>query len=1020
MALILLTINARLAPLGDYGGPTQTVALMSDSPAINRGNNLDAPPTDQRGLTRIVGGTIDIGAYELNLVCTNSINPTSQQFTAGGGNITVNVANPAGCTWTASSNASWITVTSGSSGSGNGTVALSVQANTGSARTGTVTIAGQTFTVNQASGCAYSLSATSVDINANGGQVSVNVTAETGCNWTAVSNVSWILAGSTGTGNGTANFIVEKTSSPRSGTLTIAGQTFTVTQAGCTLSVSPSAVTVPARGGTGSFLVRLTGGCQYTLQSTEPWLGIIGTTFGMSDRSFTYSVSSNNTGNARTGTIRVTTSFGDPATAIFTVSQESCIYSLSATSANVTANGGNFSVGITTDCSWTAVSNVPWISISSGATGTGNGAINFYVTPNTSSAPRTGTLTIGGQTYTVNQSSDCAYNLYPISSINISANGGNSSFGLITGADCSYTAVSNNPFITINSGGSGTGTGSISFSVAANTGAARTGTITVGGQTFTVNQASGCAYSLSPTNTTIAAGGGNSSFSINTTVGCPWTATSNDSWITITSTASGTGSGNVSFSVQANSGVARTGTITAANQTFTVNQSGGCSYSLSAATAAFTEAGGNGNVNVFASAGCSYTAVSNNSWITITTGANGTGNGSVTFNVAANTSSSRTGTITIAGQVFIITQSDGCAFTISPANINVGASAGSGSFVVNSGEGCARTAVSNASWVTISSGSTGSGSGFVTFFWSANTGEARFETITVAGLTFTINQAAGNNNARTIYDFDGDGRADISVFRPDSGVWYLLNSASGFTGAQFGIASDKLVPADYDGDGKTDLAVYRNGTWYLQRSAAGFTAVAFGDVNDIPQPADFDGDGKADLAVYRPSNGTWYVFNLVNNQFNEVQFGAATDKPVVGDYNGDGKADLAVYRPSNGTWYIARPTGVSSQNFDSIQFGEATDKPVPADYDGDGRTDVAVFRPSNGSWYLQRSTAGFTGVQFGISTDLPAPADYDGDGKADVAVFRNGTWYLNRSTAGFTGVQFGAATDKPVPNAFVQ
>ncbi len=275
------------------------------------------------------------------------------------------------------------------------------------------------------------------------------------------------------------------------------------------------------------------------------------------------------------------------------------------------------------------------------------------------------------------------------------------------------------------------------------------------------------------------------------------------------------------------------------------------------------------------------------------------------------------------------------------------------------------------------------------------------------------------NIKKTNFDFDGDGKADISVFRPDGGFWYLLNSASGFTGSQFGVSTDKLVPADYDGDGVTDLAVYRGGTWYLQRSSAGFTGIAFGAADDVPQPADYDGDGKADLAVYRPSNGTWYIYNLVTNQFTSAQFGASTDKPVASDYNGDGKADYAVFRPSNGTWYIARPTGVPAQNFDSIQFGEANDKPVPADYDGDGKTDVAVYRPLNGSWYINRSQLGFTSLQFGISTDLPAPADYDGDGKADITVFRDGNWYLNRSTAGFLGIQFGAATDKPVPNSFV-
>jgi hypothetical protein len=280
--------------------------------------------------------------------------------------------------------------------------------------------------------------------------------------------------------------------------------------------------------------------------------------------------------------------------------------------------------------------------------------------------------------------------------------------------------------------------------------------------------------------------------------------------------------------------------------------------------------------------------------------------------------------------------------------------------------------------------------------------------------TSTAGQVMINSSNRTIskpFDFDGDGKSDISVFRPTDQVWYLYRSTAGFSATQFGSASDKIVPADFDGDGKTDIAVFRDGFWYwVNSSNSTFNSVQFGLAGDIPVPADYSGDGKAELGVFR--NGTWSSLNTVNGQIETAQFGVSTDKPVVADYDGDGRADQALF--SNGQWLL----NCSNQGYTVVQFGLATDKPIVGDFDGDGKSDPGVFR--NGVWYILRSAQGLYSLQFGLGSDVPVAADYDGDGKSDVAVFRNGVWYQFRSQLGFASIQFGNSTDKPIPSVFLQ
>lgn len=277
----------------------------------------------------------------------------------------------------------------------------------------------------------------------------------------------------------------------------------------------------------------------------------------------------------------------------------------------------------------------------------------------------------------------------------------------------------------------------------------------------------------------------------------------------------------------------------------------------------------------------------------------------------------------------------------------------------------------------------------------------------------------------TPFDFDGDGRTDLSLYdlngdpsRPDTRV--LRSSDSTITTTAFGSSGDLPVYSDFDGDGKTDYAVYRpsNGVWYILESESGTVRYTnFGLAGDVPVPADFDGDDRSDVAVYRPSIGTWFLLRSTQG-FAAQQFGVSEDLPTPADYDGDGRADIAVFRPSTGVWYSF---GSKTGSVAITPFGTTGDKPVVGDFDGDGRADLAVFRPAEGVWYLLRSTEGFGVAFFGVAADKPLQADFDGDGKSDIAVYRESgqVWYyLQSSNGAFRAVQFGLMGEKPVPGIF--
>ena len=317
------------------------------------------------------------------------------------------------------------------------------------------------------------------------------------------------------------------------------------------------------------------------------------------------------------------------------------------------------------------------------------------------------------------------------------------------------------------------------------------------------------------------------------------------------------------------------------------------------------------------------------------------------------------------------------------------------------------------------------------------------------------------NTASTFADFDGDGKMDYGVTRwaasvVDPSQWFILKSG-GSNGEYdynvFGIRAapsrfisgvgiaDIVLPEDYDGDGKADIAVWRNGQstaepqayfYIINSSDATVSTIPFGTRNDIPYiPGDYDGDGKADPAVWRPGTNaapqsTFYVLKSSDGQLIAADFGLRTDRPVRGDFDGDGKLDFSIFRID---------TTVNEATLYTLQSSDGSAKitrlpypftgVVPGDYDGDGKTDIATIKRSLNDlvWTITTSSDGVTrDMRVGIAGDIPVQGDYNGDGKTQIAVYRKtgttssdtGTFWVRQEDGSYTATQWGNGFDFPI------
>jgi len=523
----------------------------------------------------------------------------------------------------------------------------------------------------------------------------------------------------------------------------------------CGVTLTAPAASIDPAGAPATIAVNTQPECTWSATSEASWITGLTPASGQGTGEIKIDVAANPAISSRQGDVVV-----NGVRAQIRQEAATCRFDVSSSSQTFDETGGTARISVTTlaGCAWTARADAPWVTVTSGSAGTGPGAVTISVAANTGDA-RSASLAIADRTVRISQdakpvlvppTTSCVFDVTPTSASVGAAGGGGTTITVDTGAGCEWTAASNAGWLTITSDTHSFGSGSVTFNAAVNTGSARSGTLSIAGQTVTVSQAAAssttCSYTVTPMTLSLPSSGStSSSFTVTSSSGCAWTASENVSWMTITSGTSGSGNGTVKISVDANAtSSVRTGTLTIAGHQVTITEAGlSCTYTVSPTTVSIGATGGTGTpIGVTAAAGCTWTAASGVSWITLLTGQTGTGNGVVTYTVLANTGPARSGTLTVAGQTVTISQNSGCTYTINPTSQAFPTEGGTGGPVtVTTQSGCAWTAASNVSWITITSGATRTGTGTVTFTVAANTGGARTGTLTIAGSTFTVTQA---------------------------------------------------------------------------------------------------------------------------------------------------------------------------------------------------------------------------------------------------------------------------------------
>ena len=360
--------------------------------------------------------------------------------------------------------------------------------------------------------CTYAISPGALTISSEGGSGTVAVTAGANCSWSATASANWITitAGAAGSGPGTIAYTVgaNGATTSRTGSLTVGGQTHTVTQEArtvtvCSYDLSPGSAEFNKDGGSGTFTVSAPAGCAWTASSNAPWLGISGGAQGSGTAAVSYTVARHTEIAERSGAITV-------AERRFTIRQSgdvgACRYSVTPVVFSPCMPAGTVTATIATQasCPWTAASSAGWLNVPSGASGTGSATVSIAFSDNYD-APREGVVLLRwptpaeGQNIHVTQAG-CRYAVSR-TAMAFTASGGSGTFDVIQQSDpttcggatqdrCVWTARSDVGWIVITSSMPRAGDNPVAFTVATNDGtSARVGTIVVRDKVVAITQA---------------------------------------------------------------------------------------------------------------------------------------------------------------------------------------------------------------------------------------------------------------------------------------------------------------------------------------------------------------------------------------------------------------------------------------------------------------------------------------------------------------------------------------------------